>query len=78
MVFLKVAHCVAALVVKLNQTSLKKVKHENLDIKRVYKLRVKFLPQKHNEADVWSSKPQLRSLFTMVILRLSLFDALVV
>ena len=77
MVFLKVAHCVAALVVKLKETSLKKVKHEKLDIKRVYKLRVKFLPQEQNEADVWSWKPQLRSLFTMVILRLSLFDALV-
>ena len=54
------------------------VKHEKLDLKRVYKLRVKFLPQEHNEADVWSSKPQLRSLFPMVILRLSLFDALAV
>ena len=54
------------------------VQHEKLDLKRVYKLRVKFLSQKHNEADFWSSKPQLRSLFTMVILRLSLFHALVV
>ena len=45
------------------------VQHEKLDLKRVYKLKVKFLSQKHNEADVWSSKPQLRSLFPMVILR---------
>ena len=54
------------------------VQHEKLDLKRVYKLKVKFLQQEHNKADVWSSKPQLRSVFPMVILRLSLFDALTV
>ena len=46
------------------------MKHENLISKEF--TRVKFLPQEHKEADDSSSKSQLRSLFTMVILRLSL------
>ena len=46
------------------------MKHENL-ISNEF-TRVKFLPQEHKEADDSGLKRQLRSLFTMVILRLSL------